>query len=180
MASSQRASWQDQGQQLRLDRYHHGMGHGGVRGRVPSRRHGSGAQLNPAVTVVWLLLAASLWRPVSIYFIGEFIGAFLGALLVLLSYFWHWAATRDPRLKLAVFSTGPAIRSTIFNLISEIVGTFVLVFGILAIKGASMDVSGAAVPINVGSLGIIPVAFLVWVIGLALGRSDGLCHQPCP
>ncbi len=72
------------------------------------------------------------------YLVGEFVGAFLGAVLVWLHYQPHWAATSDPGLKLAVFSTGPAIRNTVMNLISEIIGTFVLMFAILAIPGAVM------------------------------------------
>jgi len=139
---------------------------------------GSGAHLNPAVTLGLAIAGATPWSQVPVYFAGEFIGAFLGAVLVWLHYHPHWAATSDPGLKLAVFSTGPAIRSTVLNLISEIIGTFVLMFGILAIKGVVMDPSGAAVPLNMGSLGIIPVAFLVWVIGLALGGTTGYAINP--
>ena len=64
---------------------------------------------------------------------GQFVGAFIGAILVYLAYLVHWGETEDPGLKLAVFSTGPAIRNTGANLITEIIGTFMLVFGILAI-----------------------------------------------
>ena len=106
------------------------------------------------------------------------IGAFLGAVLVYLHYFPHWAVTSDPGLKLAVFSTGPAIRNVVWNLVSEIIGTFALVFGILVIKGVMMDPSGSAVPLNMGALGIIPVAFLVWGIGLSLGGSTGYAINP--
>jgi glycerol uptake facilitator protein len=138
----------------------------------------SGAHLNPAVTVGLAVNGATPWGDVPIYIIGQFIGAFIGATLVFLHYYPHWAVTSDPGLKLAVFATGPAIRSTVWNLISEIIGTFVLVYGILAIKGVVMDPSGAAVPINMGALGIIPVAFLVWVIGLALGGTTGYAINP--
>lgn len=146
---------------------------------------GSGAHLNPAVTIgLWvryLMTGGAAGTPTSevpVYLVGEFVGAFLGAVLVWLHYKPHWAVTSDPGLKLAVFSTGPAIRSTALNLISEIIGTFVLLFGIFAITGASMDSGGAAVPINMGALGIIPVAFLVWVIGLALGGTTGYAINP--
>lgn len=132
----------------------------------------SGAHLNPAVTVG--LLVAGKFDAANLlpYIGGQMLGAFIGAVLVWLHYFPHWAETKDPGLKLAVFSTGPAIRSTVWNLVSEIIGTFVLVFGILAIDGPV--VQGG----SFGALGIIPVAFLVWVIGLALGGTTGYAINP--
>lgn len=128
----------------------------------------SGAHLNPAVTLGVAINTGdfSLLLP---YWAAQFIGAFIGATLVFLQYYPHWAETKDPGLKLAVFATGPAIRSTVWNLVSEIIGTFVLMFGILAIKAAKTDM---------GSLQIIVVAFLVWVIGLALGGSTGYAINP--
>ena len=69
----------------------------------------------------------------------QFLGAFIGAFLVWLHYFPHWKETADPGLKLAVFATGPAIRNTVMNFISEVIGTFVLMFGILGIKGVTMS-----------------------------------------
>jgi glycerol uptake facilitator protein len=138
----------------------------------------SGAHLNPAVTVGLAVAGATPWAQVPIYFVGEFLGAMIGAILVFLAYFPHWAQTADPGLKLAVFSTGPAIRSSVWNLVTEIIGTFVLLFGILAIKGAAMDMSGASVPISLGAVGIIPVAFLVWAIGMSLGGPTGYAINP--
>jgi glycerol uptake facilitator protein len=138
----------------------------------------SGAHLNPAVTVGLAVAGAVSWADVPLYFIGEFVGAFIGAVLVWLAYLPHWAETSDAGLKLAVFSTGPAIRSTGANLVCEIIGTFVLMLGVFLIKGVAMDQSGAAVPINMGALGAIPVAFLVWVIGLALGGPTGYAINP--
>jgi len=140
---------------------------------------GGGAHLNPAVTIG--LVAAGKFpaglAPTAI--IGEFIGAFLGAILVWLSYFKHWGDTKDPGLKLAVFSTGPAVRSPIWNLITEIIGTFVLMFAILAIKGATVAVAGGqGTPLNYGSLGFLVVAFVVWVIGLSLGGPTGYAINP--
>jgi glycerol uptake facilitator protein len=128
----------------------------------------SGAHLNPAVTLGVAINSGdfSLLLP---YWAAQMIGAFIGATLVFLQYYPHWVETKDPGLKLAVFSTGPAIRNTVWNLVSEIIGTFVLMFGILAIKGAKTDM---------GSLQIIVVAFLVWVIGLALGGSTGYAINP--
>ena len=138
----------------------------------------SGAHLNPAVTIGLAVAGKFAWGNVLPYIIAQLIGAFIGATLVWLHYFPHWAETKDQGLKLAVFSTGPAIRNVTWNLVSEIIGTFVLVFGILAIKGVTMDSSGSAVPLSMGALGIIPVAFLVWVIGLALGGTTGYAINP--
>ncbi len=136
----------------------------------------SGAHLNPAVTIGLATAGTSVtggqafaWGDVPMYIIAQMIGAFIGAVLVWLAYFQHWGATPDPGAKLAVFSTGPAIRNTVWNLVTEIIGTFVLVFGILAIRGAEG---------NMGSLAIIPVAFLVWAIGLSLGGPTGYAINP--
>jgi glycerol uptake facilitator protein len=138
----------------------------------------SGAHLNPAVTVGLAVAGSTPWTDLPYYLIGQFVGAFIGAVLVWLHYLPHWAETKDAGLKLAVFSTGPAIRNTTSNLISEIIGTFVLVFGILTIKGVTMTSGGSAVPLSMGALGIIPVALLVLVIGLALGGPTGYAINP--
>ena len=87
----------------------------------------SGAHLNPAVTI-GLVVAGKFDAAMAPMYIGaQFIGAFIGAVLVFLHYYPHWAETSDPGLKLAVFSTGPAVRNVVWNLVSEIIGTFVLV-----------------------------------------------------
>jgi glycerol uptake facilitator protein len=138
----------------------------------------SGAHLNPAVTLGLAVAGKTPWGDVPIYFAGEFLGAFIGAFLVWLHYYPHWKETADPGLKLAVFATGPAIRNTAMNLISEIIGTFVLIFGILGIKGVTMSTGGSAVPLTMGALGIIPVAFLVWAIGMSLGGTTGYAINP--
>src|SRR5687768_733889 len=93
----------------------------------------SGAHLNPAVTLALAAIGSFPWADVPGYLAGQMIGAMLGAGLVWLMYLPHWAVTVDPGAKLAAFATGPAIRSTGSNVISEIIGTGVLVFGILAI-----------------------------------------------
>jgi len=135
----------------------------------------SGAHLNPAVTVgVWInggIDGADAWR----YFVGEFLGAMIGAFLVFLTYFQHFAETEDPGLKLAVFSTGPAIRNPVWNVITEIVGTFVLVLGILAItaKGNGFGVGPALT-----NMGTLLVALLVLGIGLSLGGPTGYAINP--
>jgi glycerol uptake facilitator protein len=138
----------------------------------------SGAHLNPAVTIGLAVAGNTEWADVPFYIIAELIGAFIGAVLVYLHHFPHWAETKDPGLKLAVFSTGPAVRNVVWNLVSEIIGTFVLMFGILTITGASMESGGATVDISLGALGILPVALLVWVIGLALGGTTGYAINP--
>ena len=94
-----------------------------------------GAHLNPAVTLgIWIHGGIDGSQAIK-YFIGEFVGAAIGAFLVFLAYYLHWRETEDPGLKLAVFSTGPAIRNYGWNLVTEIIGTFVLVFGVLTITG---------------------------------------------
>jgi glycerol uptake facilitator protein len=140
-----------------------------------SQAAGGNAHLNPAVTVGLLINGAINFNDALVYIGGAFIGAMLGALLVWLAYYQHWAETKDPGLKLAVFSTGPAIRSPLWNLVTEAIGTFALRFGVFMIRGASMASGGA---ITMGSLGAIPVAFLVWVIGLALGGPTGYAINP--
>ena len=131
----------------------------------------SGAHLNPAVTIGLFLKSGSTLGvgDVLAYFAAQFLGAFLGATLVWLHYYPHWAETDDPGLKLAVFSTGPAIRKPLWNLVSEIIGTFVLVYVIFMIQGA--DASN-------GSLGAVPVALLIVVIGLSLGGTTGYAINP--
>jgi glycerol uptake facilitator protein len=126
----------------------------------------SGAHLNPAVTVAVAINGGITWAESLPYFAGEFLGAFIGAVIVWLHYLPHWEVTEDPGLKLAVFSTGPAIRNTTANLLSEIIGTFVLVFGVFAVGGPSAPIT----PLVVG--------FLVVAIGLSLGGPTGYAINP--
>ena len=130
----------------------------------------SGAHINPAVTIGFASNGTLPWGDVPLYLAGQFVGAFIGAVVVYLHYLPHWGETDDPGLKLAVFSTGPAIRNTGSNLVSEIIGTFVLVFGVLAI------VANAAP----GETGLTPllVGFLVFAIGLSLGGPTGYAINP--
>jgi glycerol uptake facilitator protein len=130
------------------------------------------AHLNPAVTIGLAAIDAVEWSDVPQLIAGQFIGAAIGALLVWLAYLPHWEQTEDPGLKLAVFSTGPAIRNTAANLITEIIGTFMLVFGILAIVGADVG-TGAWL-----STGALPVALLVVSIGMSLGGPTGYAINP--
>jgi glycerol uptake facilitator protein len=130
----------------------------------------SGAHLNPAVTVGLWISGAIDGSDVPEYFAGEFLGAAIGALLVFLAYYQHFAETEDPGLKLAVFSTGPAIRNYGWNTVTEVIGTFALVFGILAIADNGPP----------GEAGLTPllVAFLVAAIGLSLGGPTGYAINP--
>jgi glycerol uptake facilitator protein len=130
----------------------------------------TGAHLNPAVTVGFALTDVIKWGKVPEYFIGEFLGAFIGAVLVFLAYLPHWAETEDPGLKLAVFSTGPAIRNYPANVLTEVIGTFVLVFGLNAWLANSATAKDTAFPMFVG--------FLIVSIGLSLGGPTGYAINP--
>jgi glycerol uptake facilitator protein len=130
----------------------------------------SGAHLNPAVTIGFATIGDTEWSDVPEYIGGEFVGAFIGATLVWLSYLPHWGATEDPGLKLACFSTAPAIRNTAANIVCEIVGTFVLVFGVLAFF-ANPDTAATG-------LGGLLVGLLVFAIGLSLGGPTGYAINP--
>jgi glycerol uptake facilitator protein len=130
----------------------------------------SGAHLNPAVTLAVYMNGGITLDQVPVYWAGELLGAFIGAVLVFLHYYPHWAETDNADLKLAVFSTGPAIRSPLWNFVSEVIGTFVLVFVIFAFAN-----NGKA---GLAALGALPVALLVIVIGLALGGTTGYAINP--
>ncbi|MDP9269781.1 MAG: aquaporin family protein [Chloroflexota bacterium] len=129
----------------------------------------SGAHLNPAVTLGLAVIGKTPWDQVPTYIAGEFVGAFLGAVIVYLAYLPHWEITDDPGLKLAVFSTGPAVRNPVANLITEIIGTFMLLFGILAI------ISGSGIGSGVGAL---IIGLLIVGIGLSLGGPTGYAINP--
>lgn len=139
----------------------------------------SGAHLNPAVTIGLAVAGKTPWADVPMYLAGEMIGAMTGAFLVWLMYKDHFKATEDEGGKLACFSTGPAIKNTASNLISEIVGTFVLVFVIFYLAGPTFETetTGRAV-MGLGSIGALPVAILVWAIGLSLGGTTGYAINP--
>jgi glycerol uptake facilitator protein len=126
----------------------------------------TGAHLNPAVTVSQWMMGNVTAGQVPFYFLGEFFGAFLGAVLTWLAYKQHFDLEEDPGLKLAVFSTGPAIRSYAWNIATEVIGTFVLIFLIL--------ISGGT-PTQVGPLF---VALLVIGIGNSLGGPTGYAINP--
>jgi glycerol uptake facilitator protein len=128
------------------------------------------AHLNPAVTIAFAV-ATDDYSKLASYIPAQMIGAFLGAVLVWLHHLPHWGVTADPGLKLAVFSTGPAIRSTGPNLLSEILGTLVLILGLAGISSKGLGQM---------AIGIGPylVGILVWSIGLSLGGPTGYAINP--
>ncbi|MDX1653763.1 MAG: MIP/aquaporin family protein [Candidatus Competibacteraceae bacterium] len=129
----------------------------------------SGAHINPAVTVGLAIAGKFEWVRVPAYIIAQFIGAFIGSALVWLVYRPHFAVTKDLDLKLAVFCTGPGIRNTTENLISEVIGTFVLVFTVLFLAVSTF---------GLGALDALPVGLLVLSIGLSLGGTTGYAINP--
>lgn len=136
----------------------------------------SGAHLNPAVTVGLAIAGKFAWANVGSYVLAQMLGAMLGAFLVWLMYYDHFQKTNNPGFVLAVFCTGPAVRNYLSNIISEIIGAFVLIFVVFYITGA--EITPSKTPIGLGSVGAIPVAFLVWVIGLSLGGTTGYAINP--
>lgn len=141
----------------------------------------SGAHINPAVTIALAATGKLAWSKVPEYLAGQFAGAIIGACIVYLHYLPHWKETEDPALKLAVFSTGPAIRNPVSNLMSEIIGTAVLLFGVLAIGAnfASTVMPGAGLATAFGTaFPPLLVGFLVLSIGLSLGGPTGYAINP--
>lgn len=132
-----------------------------------SQKFGSqDAHLNPAVTLAFAIYNKD-WSNVLPFITAQMIGAILGSTLVWLTHLSHWKITESPADKLACFSTAPAIRNTTSNVIAEIIGTMVLIIGVMAIYAE--DGSGLS-PVLVG--------FLVWAIGLSLGGPTGYAINP--
>ena len=130
--------------------------------------------INPAVTLgKWLILGVYTSGEAIMTIVAQMIGAFLGAIVVWLSYYKHWGVTPDPASKLAVFATGPAISSPIWNIVTEVVGTIVLLFGVGAIFTGATAPGGPA-----AGLGPYLVGALVWGIGLSLGGPTGYAINP--
>ncbi len=129
----------------------------------------SGAHINPAVSIGLALAGKFSWSLVPGYILAQMLGAILGAAAVWLHYKDHYDRTEEQDLKLATFSTAPAIRNTVSNLISESLGTFVLVLGVLYM---------AAPDVGLGAINALPVALLVVVIGMSLGGTTGYAINP--
>lgn len=133
----------------------------------------SGAHLNPAVTLGLAAAGTFSWALVLPYIVAQMLGGVLGAVLVYLYYKDHYDATDDPAAKLSTFCTIPAIRNYGRNLFSEIVGTFVLVFVILA-----LSMQNNLPEVGMGSLGAFPVAMLIVALGMSLGGTTGYAINP--
>jgi glycerol uptake facilitator protein len=135
----------------------------------------SGAHLNPAVTLGLAAIGKFPWSLVPGYVIAQVFGGVLGGFMVWVAYHPHWKETSDPGLKLAVFCTGPAIRNPPMNLLTEVIGAFVLVLGVLAILSPNNLVANSGF-----DKGFAPflVGVLVWSIGLSLGGPTGYAINP--
>ena len=139
----------------------------------------SGAHLNPAVTIGLAIAGKFAWAKVATFILAQMLGAALGAFLVWSFYRHHYNETNDQGAILATFATSPAIRKLPNNFLSEMLGTFLLVFVVFYIEGAS--ISGNSLPdakIGLGSVGALPVALLVTAIGLSLGGTTGYAINP--
>ncbi|MGB3633371.1 MAG: MIP/aquaporin family protein [Rubrobacteraceae bacterium] len=142
----------------------------------------SGAHINPAVTVGLASIGSFDWLMVPGYIIAQLLGAFVGACLVFLAYLNHWEPTADPGLKLGVFCTAPEIPNTVANFITEVIGTAMLVFGVVAIAANVQRIEDAT-DVNLSVVfgtGILPliIGLLVFSIGLSLGGPTGYAINP--
>ncbi len=129
----------------------------------------SGAHLNPAVTIALAIAGKFSWSLVPEYILGQMLGAMIGAFIVWIAYKQHFDATENAANKLAVFCTGPAIRNPFYNLITEIVGTLVFAIAVLHIVSHTD---------SLGSISALPVAFVVFGVGLSLGGPTGYAINP--
>ena len=129
----------------------------------------SGAHLNPAVTIALAFAGKFPWADVPMYILAQFLGTFVGSILVWLAYKMHLDSTTDADTQLGVFCNTPAIPNTVWNLMTEIVGTFVLLMAVFYIKGGDT---------NLGSVSALPIAFVVLGIGLSFGGPTGYAINP--
>jgi glycerol uptake facilitator protein len=129
----------------------------------------SDAHLNPAVTIAMAYAGKISWTLLPAYIGAQMLGAMAGAFLVWAQYKQHFDVTDDQNMKLGVFCTGPAIRSAFWNMISEIIGTFVLVYAALSISSPTGQI---------GSISSLPIAAVVAVIGISLGGTTGYAINP--
>jgi glycerol uptake facilitator protein len=134
----------------------------------------SGAHINPAVTIGLAVIGKFPWSMVVPYIIAQIMGAFLGAVIVWLAYRKHFEVTENADFKLLVFCTEPAIRDYPANLVTEIIGTFTLLFGVLSM----LFFIDPKQPWVGNSLGPWVVTILIWAIGLSLGGPTGYAINP--
>jgi glycerol uptake facilitator protein len=135
----------------------------------------SGGHLNPAVTIALASIGQFAWAKVPMYILGQMIGAFLGAVVVWLAYLPHWQVTDDKAAIRGVFCTAPAIRHNVGNVMTEVIGTFVLIVGVLAIPSVNNLIPKSGFDKGLGPL---LVGFLVFSIGLSLGGPTGYAINP--
>ncbi len=139
----------------------------------------SGAHLNPAVTLGFAVAGKFSWELVASYLLAQFLGAMCGSFLAYLAYIDHYRATKDEAAVKSTFCTGPAIRNYKNNLFAEALGAFVLVFSALMLASPNIEIKGSSVTnFGLGALDALPIALVVWVIGLALGGTTGYAINP--
>lgn len=138
----------------------------------------SGAHINPAVTVGLAIAGLFEWGKVLPFVLFQIMGAMSGALMVYLFYLKHFQSSEDGELKKACFCTAPNIRNIPNNLLSEIVGTFILVYAVLYISRPFIEMENSAVKVGLGALEALPVGLLVFSIGLSLGGTTGYAINP--
>lgn len=141
----------------------------------------SGAHINPAVTIGLATIGVFPWSQVPTYILAQLTGAFLGGIIVYLAYLPHWPVTENADFKLLVFSTEPAIRNPGANVLTEVIGTFVLLLGVLAIVGNFGPSVMVEAPLRAAFSTALPpllIGLLVWGIGLSLGGPTGYAINP--
>ena len=126
------------------------------------------AHLNPAVTLAFAVIGKTPWSAVLPFILAQMIGAFLGAVVVWVQYYPHWAATKDQAAILGTFATGPAIRSPFANFMSELIGTFILIFALLGLTRGQLT----------AGLNPLIVGVIITAIGLSLGGTTGYAINP--
>lgn len=137
----------------------------------------SGAHLNPAVTLGLAITGAFAWNSVLMYVLAQLLGAMAGAGIVYLFYYDHYLITDDASAKLATFCTSPALRRGSLNFVNEVIGTFILIAAVLYVSGPNFTTAQGELP-GLGALGALPVALVVFAIGLSLGGTTGYAINP--
>jgi glycerol uptake facilitator protein len=139
----------------------------------------SGAHLNPAVSIALAMAGSFPWHLVPTFVLAQLLGAASGATLVWVFYYSHYKIAGDADAKMATFCTSPAIRNFGNNFLSEVIGTFVLIFAILHFSEPEISMGvGETSKVGMGSLGAIPVMLVVLAIGLSLGGTTGYAINP--